>query len=148
MVTLTLSFSRLVSSFRIPKTEVVSKAKRKFQNNVMKTKTTIQSNVNSMLCTLDVKEAQKSFGVYQNKTYCRLAVEPDSKALSQTNNGSVQFAVCGSLEKCTVCGIVNQTYVSVHNRSFISARKPSYAQKNYLCGFSDSQGLSYDQTTP
>ena len=30
------------------------------------------------------------------------------------------------------------TYVSVHNRSFISARKPSYAQKNYLCGFSDS----------
>ena len=29
-------------------------------------------------------------------------------------------------------------YVSVHNRSFISARKPSYAQKNYLCGFSDS----------
>ena len=30
------------------------------------------------------------------------------------------------------------TYVSVHNRSFIPARNPSYAQKNYLCGFSDS----------
>ena len=30
-------------------------------------------------------------------------------------------------------------YVLVHNRSFISARKPSYAQKNYLCGLSDSK---------
>ena len=37
-----------------------------------------------------------------------------------------------------VLGVIEWSYVLVHNRSFISARKPSYAQKNYLCGFSDS----------
>ena len=38
-----------------------------------------------------------------------------------------------------ICPLTSSSvYVSVHNRSFIPARKPSYAQKDYLCGFSDS----------
>ena len=43
---------------------------------------------------------------------------------------------------------ISYIYVSVNNRSSISSRKTNYAPKNYLGGFSDSKGLSYDQTTP
>ena len=39
-------------------------------------------------------------------------------------------------------------YVSLNNHSSILSRKTNYAPKNYLCGFSDSKGQSYDQTTP
>ena len=63
---------------------------------------------------------------------------PDSRGL--------RFSMCYVGDLCDVSNVKKilysnhsrTPYVSVHNRSFISARKPSYAKKKYLCGFSDS----------